>query len=85
MAVSVNIDTFYASTAQNIITDTVERVIRIEQFLQAHTHEGIIVLGDKALENAELHGRAKPFKDFMNFCPSSVIFDIVGNKDKLHE
>ena len=56
----------------------------VEEFLQAHAHFGVIILGDKAFEDAVLHRQTIPFKEFMDFRSAPVVFDIVGYKNKLH-
>lgn len=56
----------------------------VEEFLQAHAHFGVLLIRDKAFEDAVLHRQSISFKEFMDFRPSPVVFDIVGYKNKLH-
>jgi hypothetical protein len=84
VAVAVNIYPFDAVAAEGVIANGVERMFWVEEFLEAHSQVGVILLTDKAFKHAVLHRRAIPFKNFMDFCPAPVIFDVVGNKNKLH-
>lgn len=56
----------------------------VEELLQAQAHFGVLLIRDKAFEDAVLHRQPISFKEFMDFRPSPVVFDIVGYKNKLH-
>ncbi len=57
----------------------------VKELLQAQAHLGILFLRDEAFEDAILHRQTIPFKEFVNFRPASVVFDIVGYKNELHD
>lgn len=72
--VAVDIDSFDAVPAEHVVTNGVDRMFGVEEFLQAYAHFGVLLIRDKAFEDAVLHRQSISFKEFMdNNCITLIL------------